>query len=86
MARHHSNAIFGEHVVVKPDETIEELVLIGGSADIQGTVARDVVIIGGSATISGSIEGQLVLVGGNLDVSGEIHQGVHAIISRASSR
>jgi uncharacterized RDD family membrane protein YckC len=82
MLHHHSNAIFGEHVVVKPDETIEELILIGGTADIQGTVERDVVIIGGSAMISGAVRGQLVLVGGNLDISGEIHEPAHAIVSR----
>src|SRR4051812_33223551 len=45
---HHSNAVLGQNVVVKAGESIEELVLIGGSADIQGTVDRDVVIIGGS--------------------------------------
>ena len=38
---HHSNAIFGEHVVVKPDESIEQLILLGGTADIQGTVERE---------------------------------------------
>ena len=62
MARHHSNAVFGEHVVVKPDESIEQLVLLGGTADIQGTVERDVVVIGGSANVGGTVRGQLVLV------------------------
>jgi uncharacterized RDD family membrane protein YckC len=79
---HHSNAIFGEHVVVKPDESIEQLILLGGTADIQGTVERDIVVIGGSANISGTVRGQLVLVGGSLQISGEVHQPAHAVISR----
>ncbi len=82
---HHSNAVFGQNVTVKAGESIEELVLIGGNADIQGTVERDVVIIGGSARVSGDIEGQLVLLGGTLDVSGQIHRGTHAILSRVTA-
>src|SRR5262245_32370439 len=31
---HHPNAIFGENIVVKKNESIDELVLIGGSAVI----------------------------------------------------
>jgi uncharacterized RDD family membrane protein YckC/cytoskeletal protein CcmA (bactofilin family) len=82
---HHSNAVFGQNVAVKTGESIDELVLIGGSADIQGTVQGDVVIIGGSARVSGSIDGQLVLVGGTLDVTGQIHRGTHAILSRVTT-
>jgi uncharacterized RDD family membrane protein YckC/cytoskeletal protein CcmA (bactofilin family) len=82
---HHSNALFGQNIVVKPGESIDQLVLIGGNAEIQGTVQGDVVIIGGSARVSGSIEGQLVLVGGTLDVTGQIHRGTHAILSRVTA-
>jgi uncharacterized RDD family membrane protein YckC/cytoskeletal protein CcmA (bactofilin family) len=82
---HHSNTVFGQNVLVKAGESIEELVLLGGNADIQGTVERDVVIIGGSARVSGNIEGQLVLVGGTLDVTGQIHRGTHAILSRVTA-
>src|SRR5678816_4091385 len=64
---HHPSTIFGENIVVKEGETIDELVLLGGSADIQGTVDGDVVIIGGTARISGAVRGEFVLVGGSLE-------------------
>ncbi len=80
---HHSNAVFNENIVVKPGETIRELVLFGGSADIQGTVERDVVIIGGNATISGTVQGGLVLVGGSLECSGTVEGNTHAVLAKA---
>ena len=44
---------FGQKIVVRPNETVHDLVLIGGSADIQGEVERDVVAIGASVKVSG---------------------------------
>src|SRR5687767_4342499 len=42
---------FGENIVVRTNETAGDLVLIGGSVDIQGDVQGDVVAIGASVNV-----------------------------------
>ncbi len=80
----HSNAIFGQNVVVNTNESVRELVLIGGSAVIDGTVERDLVVIGGKAIIKGTVEGQVVMIGSALECSGEVARHTKAILSRAT--
>lgn len=63
----------GKSVVVKPGQTVEDVVVIGASADIQGTVEGSVVIIGGHVEVDGSIEEDLVSIG-------SAHLGPKAVI------
>ena len=57
--------VFGQSVTVGPDETAKDVVIFGGTANIQGRTTGDVVVIGGSATISGEVGKDLVVVGGS---------------------
>ena len=64
--------VFGQDIVIGPNETVHELVLLGGSVDIQGEVERDVVAIGGSIKVSGTVGGDVVVVGGKGTFSGHV--------------
>jgi hypothetical protein len=60
----------GGSVVVESDELVRgDVVVIGGSADIDGEVAGDAVVIGGSMRLGPNafVRGDSVLVGGSLD-------------------
>lgn len=56
--------VFGGDVVVKEGESYENVVVIGGNAEIRGDVSRDVVVIGGQLTMSGSAGENVVIIGG----------------------
>src|SRR5688572_8323220 len=75
---------FGQNIVVRPNETVHDLVLIGGSADIQGEVERDVVAIGASVKVSGKVGGEVVIVGGEGDFSGEVDGDTVVVLGRAN--
>jgi hypothetical protein len=68
MSRRHGGARMriGGFVVVGPDETAEDVVVIGGTADIQGRVEGDVVLIGGSLTLGphAEVTRDVTLIGG----------------------
>jgi hypothetical protein len=75
--------LFGQKTVVGPRDTVRELVLIGGSAEIQGEVERDVVAIGASVKLDGRIGGQLVIVGGEGKLSGTVQEDTVIVLGRA---
>ena len=65
---------FGSDVVVEEDEKIDgDVVAVGGSIEIKGTVTGDVVAIGGDVDIfsTGVIEGDAVSIGGDVIKRGE---------------
>lgn len=53
----------GQSAVLKEGETAEGMVVIGGSAVVDGAVDGDVVVIGGRADVSSSVDGDLVVLG-----------------------
>ena len=57
---------FGGNVEVKPNETKEVVVVIGGTARVRGQVTAAVVVIGGSAEISGEVGQNVVSVCGSV--------------------
>ena len=60
---------FGSDVAVAADEVVtEDVVVIGGSADIDGQVEGDVVVVGGSARLGprAHVQRDLTVVGGSL--------------------
>ena len=60
---------FGSSVRVAAGETNEnEIVVMGGTADIEGKQKGDVVVIGGSARVSGEVDGSVVVIGGPLEL------------------
>jgi hypothetical protein len=59
---------FGGSVTVEPEETVKDIVVIGGSADIQGQVQRDVVVIGGGVDLGphADIGKDVTVIGGTV--------------------
>jgi uncharacterized RDD family membrane protein YckC/cytoskeletal protein CcmA (bactofilin family) len=76
----------GEDIVVRTNEVIGNLVLFGGSLDVQGMVDGDVVMIGGSVTVSGEVTGGVVVIGGRLEVSGNIGRDTVVVLGGANIR
>jgi uncharacterized RDD family membrane protein YckC/cytoskeletal protein CcmA (bactofilin family) len=74
---------FAQDLVVRTNETVGDLVLIGGSADIQGTVDGDLVMIGGNVKLSGEITRGLVVVGGGLTQSGTVGRDTVVVMGGA---
>jgi uncharacterized RDD family membrane protein YckC len=82
--RHGSGAplvAFGQNVEVKAGETKEVVVVIGGSAKVQGKVTEAVVVIGGRAEISGEVGDAVVNVFGGVQLtpSARIHGNAVAV-------
>ncbi len=73
--RHHrqtsdARVRIGGNISVEPDETItNDVVCIGGSADVRGRVEGNVVVIGGTATLGpdADVSGDVTVVGGVLN-------------------
>lgn len=59
---------FGSDVVVGSGESVEDLVVIGGNATVEGTVRKDAVVLGGNLLVrsGGNIGKDAVVVGGSL--------------------
>jgi hypothetical protein len=61
---------FGQDIKVQRDEEVSDaVVVIGGSATIDGRVRDGVVVVGGDLTLSATadVQGEIVLVGGQLN-------------------
>lgn len=54
---------FGKNVSIQPGETVSEVVVFGGSADVQGKVEGSVVVLGGSASVNSAIDEDVVAIG-----------------------
>ena len=58
---------FGGNVTVEKDEHVAgEMVVMGGTARILGTIEDELVVIGGTADVQGTVEGDVSVVGGTL--------------------
>lgn len=66
---HRDVVVFGRDVVLKKDEVSHDLVVIGGNAVIDGTVAGDLVSVFGSVKINGKVERGMVVVLGSADLA-----------------
>jgi uncharacterized RDD family membrane protein YckC/cytoskeletal protein CcmA (bactofilin family) len=66
----------GQDVELKEGDTTSQVVVIGGSAKIAGSVDRDVVVIGGDAQIDGDVDDNVVVV------MGTVHLGPKAVLHR----
>jgi uncharacterized RDD family membrane protein YckC len=78
-----TRTVFGENIVIRSNESIHDLVLIGGSADIQGEVEESVVAIGASVNLSGKIGQDLVIIGGEGKLSGQVEHDTVIVLGRA---
>jgi hypothetical protein len=69
-ARHSDARVrIGGSVTVDADESVEDVVVIGGSAHVMGEVTGDVVVVGGTAYLGpqAEIRKDVTIVGGSLD-------------------
>ena len=58
----------GKDLELAAEDSAQEIVVIGGSAKIHGTVHGQVVVIGGNVEIDGHVEDQVVVVMGDVQV------------------
>jgi hypothetical protein len=60
----------GGNITIGKDETVHDVVLFGGNADVYGIVTGDVSVTGGNATIhpGAHVKGDVVGVGGNVNL------------------
>ncbi|MFQ5811227.1 MAG: hypothetical protein ACE5JM_16540, partial [Armatimonadota bacterium] len=63
---------FGKSVHIEPGEEVKgDLVVFGGSADVEGKVQGDVVVLGGPLDVEGYVRGNAVSIGGSV----HLHSG-----------
>jgi hypothetical protein len=77
IARHGSNSRVnvGGSVHVRKNEVADEVVAVGGAADVEGDVRNDVAAIGGPVRIEGTVGGDVAAIGGS------VYLGPHAIVA-----
>ncbi len=59
---------FGSSLTVEDNETSRDVVVLGGSLDVEGKVRGDAVVVGGSAEIRGEVTGTVTAVGGSISL------------------
>lgn len=73
----------GGSVTIDPDETVNDIVVIGGSAHVQGEVTGDVVVIGGLVELGphAEVRNDVTVVGGRVrrDPGSSVHGRVNEI-------
>jgi uncharacterized RDD family membrane protein YckC len=73
--------VIGGKSVVKTNEVVGELIVIGGSAEVHGR-AREVVIVGGSLIVTGEVDHEATVVVGNADINGKINRDLNVIMGK----
>lgn len=65
--------VVGGNLVVKPDETIADGIVVGGTGTIDGNVKGDLIVIFGQAKLgaTANVAGDLIVVGGSADIDSE---------------
>jgi hypothetical protein len=68
--RGEDRVLTGESFRVAKGDVVHDVVMFGGSVDVQGTVTGDVVITGGSVHVEpgGRVEGDVTAIGGTIDL------------------
>jgi hypothetical protein len=64
----------GGSVHVRKGEVADEVVAIGGAADVEGDVKKDVTAVGGPVRIEGKVGGEVAAIGGS------VYLGRHAVV------
>lgn len=59
---------FGNSLTIEERESTNDVVVIGGSLEVDGEVVGDVVVIGGGVEVNGEIRGDLTAIGGSIDI------------------
>lgn len=77
--RRGGQTVFGSHVRVAADEIADDIVVFGGSADIDGEVRGNVVVLGGNLRIDGRVTGEATVIGGPMFLGPEAEVGGNAV-------
>lgn len=77
--RRGGQTVFGSHVRVAADEISDDIVVFGGSADIDGEVRGNVVVIGGVLRIDGKVTGEATVIGAPMFLGPEARVGGNAV-------
>lgn len=88
-SRVHSDekVVLGNSLHVEAGETVQDVVVMGGSLSVDGTVDGDAVVIGGPGTVNGEVTGDFVVVGGPAKLGPEAHiHGDVALVGGSLSR
>lgn len=64
----------GGGVHVRPDEVADEVVAVGGSAEVEGDVRDGVTAVGGHARVDGKVGGDVISIGN------DVRLGPHAVV------
>jgi hypothetical protein len=69
-ARGEDRIVTGGSARVERGETVKDLVVLGGSAEVLGTVTGDLAVMGGRAVVrkDGRVEGDATVLGGSLQI------------------
>jgi uncharacterized RDD family membrane protein YckC/cytoskeletal protein CcmA (bactofilin family) len=78
--------VFGKDTELKAGDSAQDVVVIGGSAKVDGKVSGDAVTIGGSATINGKVSQDVTAVVGDIEVTGEVGGEVVAVLGSVKIR
>ncbi|MEM7351875.1 MAG: hypothetical protein AAF657_13840 [Acidobacteriota bacterium] len=57
---------FGSSLTIEENEISQDVVVLGGSLDVEGEVRGDAVIVAGSADVQGEVSGSVTAVGGSI--------------------
>lgn len=70
----------GDHILIGPDETIDDDVFLSGSTmDVLGHVRGDVIAVGTEATIGGEVDGDLIVLASTVNVTGKVHGSIRGL-------
>lgn len=58
--------VYGKDVEVKPDETVDSVVVFAGSAKVHGNVRQDVVVFAGDVEVDGQVNGNITAILGSI--------------------
>src|SRR5690606_19966018 len=69
--------ITGSSITIQKDEGVHDLTVMGGSAEVHGTVTGDLTVMGGRATLhpGARVGGDAAVVGGNLELKDDTEVG-----------
>lgn len=73
----------GGDAIVSSNQTAEGVVVVRGSAKIDGDVDGDVVVVLGKLTVTGRVHGDVVVVMGEAVINGQVDGELAAILTRA---
>lgn len=80
--RLHQLVSIGGEAVVRTNQVADQVVVVRGTAVIEGEVDSDAVVVLGNARVTGRVRGDLVVVLGEVELNGQVDGDLVMILSR----